>query len=126
MNVRFSRDHVQNYLHSSTQKLSDSPLKFLFKIADGGHSLVAITLEYEEFSSPDDPTLVRAKVLCKSFETRRVSAISIHITIPDDEVIDVQPKERIDSVMISSSGEIIIKEDDDGKHYSEHYCLLVC
>ncbi|KAK7441540.1 hypothetical protein VKT23_016533 [Stygiomarasmius scandens] len=75
-----------------------TPLEFLFKVADGGHSLINVTLDYNEISSPDDDTtLVRVKVLCQSFGTRRISAISIHITIPGDEIVDFEPKERFDS-----------------------------
>jgi len=74
-----------------------SPMDFFVKVADGGHTLVYISLEYNHISSPDDSTLVRVKLDCKAAGVRRISSVSLHITIPGDEVVELEPKERIDS-----------------------------
>ncbi|KAK7437582.1 hypothetical protein VKT23_018480 [Stygiomarasmius scandens] len=72
-------------------------MDFLVKIADRGHTLVYISLEYNHISSPDDSTLVRVKVDCKSSGSRRISSFSLYITVPEDEVVELGPKEWIDS-----------------------------
>ncbi|KAK7444745.1 hypothetical protein VKT23_015062 [Stygiomarasmius scandens] len=83
-------------------------MEFMVKIADGGHSLVNVSLEYKNLCSPDDSTLIRVKVICKIFGNRRISAISIHITIPEDEVIEIHPKERVDPETVIS--EVAVRE----------------
>ncbi|KAK7444843.1 hypothetical protein VKT23_015161 [Stygiomarasmius scandens] len=79
-----------------------SPMEFRVNVADRGHSLVNISLEYDSFSSPDDSTRVRVKIYCQSFSTRRISAIGLRITIPGNKVAELQPKDRRDSEVVET------------------------
>ncbi|KAK7444842.1 hypothetical protein VKT23_015160 [Stygiomarasmius scandens] len=79
-----------------------SPMEFRVNVADRGHSLVNISLEYDNFSSPDDSTRVRVKIYCQGFGTRRISAIGLHITTPENKVVDFQPKYWKDSEVVET------------------------
>jgi len=68
----------------------------MVKIADGGHTFVCVSLGIDK-SCSGPTTRVRVKLVSKAFSSRRISAISLHITVPNAEVVDVFPKELIDS-----------------------------
>ncbi|KAF5318260.1 hypothetical protein D9758_018704 [Tetrapyrgos nigripes] len=74
--------------------------EFHFHFADAGESFVTVMLETVELASPDDPAIVRVKLVshCASgtgSDSRRITAISLCLRVPDNEIIDVQPRNRV-------------------------------
>ncbi|THU89219.1 hypothetical protein K435DRAFT_969205 [Dendrothele bispora CBS 962.96] len=63
--------------------------EFTMKIGDRGHTFVNVLLDFDEDSSP---TRVKVKLVSQAFGGRRISAISLQITVLDVEVVDVYPK----------------------------------
>ncbi|GJJ12829.1 hypothetical protein Clacol_007074 [Clathrus columnatus] len=71
-----------------------SGMTFRLPISDKGHSFLNLTVNYECVSSPADPTYVTISLLCATHDIRRVSAISIFISIPESEVLNVEVREN--------------------------------
>ncbi|GJJ10414.1 hypothetical protein Clacol_004640 [Clathrus columnatus] len=65
-------------------------MTFHMPISDNGHSFLKLTVDYALTSHPVDPTHVTISLLCTTHDIRRISSISVFITIPQSTVSDVQ------------------------------------
>lgn len=70
-------------------------LSFDVPIGDHGHSFLTISANYEFSSCPTDPTHVTIKLLSATHHTRRISGISLLITMdPDNCLTNIQTQEN--------------------------------
>ncbi|GJJ10388.1 hypothetical protein Clacol_004614 [Clathrus columnatus] len=65
-------------------------MEFHMPISDHGHSFLKLTANYHRISLPSDPTHVTFSLLCSTHDNRRVSSVSIFITIPESTVSKVE------------------------------------
>ncbi|GJJ10361.1 hypothetical protein Clacol_004587 [Clathrus columnatus] len=68
---------------------------FRMPIADGGHSFLKLMVDYELAACPiTTPTHVTISLLCSTYNNRRVSSVSVMLTIPQNTVIEVKIREN--------------------------------
>lgn len=65
------------------------PRTFSRGFADRGHSLIEISIAYNREAVPGEPTILNVTLKCRAIG-KRVSEVSIHITVPNGEVEDVR------------------------------------
>ncbi|KAF5365062.1 hypothetical protein D9758_010961 [Tetrapyrgos nigripes] len=70
-------------------------LDFEVKFADQGHSFLNVSLSYDEWSSPEELIIVQVKIYCTTGDAfRRISAVSLKISIPETEITAIYPEEK--------------------------------
>jgi hypothetical protein len=65
------------------------PRLFTRAFADSGHSVLEISITYDQEVVPDEPTIINVTLKCHAFDDR-VSEVSIQVNVPKGEVLDVQ------------------------------------
>jgi hypothetical protein len=66
------------------------PRIFSRGFADSGHSVLEISITYNQEAVPDEPTILNVTLKCHAFGDR-VSEVSIQVTVPNGEVVKVEP-----------------------------------
>ena len=66
---------------------------FDLPLGEKGHSHIEISLQYDSTALPDQPTEVHVIAKCIAVGTRRISSLSLQITVRNNKVDNVKPEE---------------------------------